>query len=199
MSREGPVSHGRGPERPPLEKPSPPPPRKRDSLVIVNTGDGKGKSTAAFGVVLRAVAREWPVSVIQFVKSDRWQVGEEEVARRLGVDWAKTGDGFSWLSDDLERSQALAAAAWELAAETLAAGRHRLVVLDEITYPMNWGWIPTESVAEAIRERPEQVNVIATGRDAPAPLLEVADTVTEMVKIRHAYDDGVRAMRGLDF
>lgn len=187
------------PTQPPREPPVQPRTRRARSLVLVNTGDGKGKSTAAFGVVMRAVARGWPVSVVQFVKSDKWEVGEEEVARRLGVEWARTGDGFSWLSDDLERSQALAAAAWDLAKQTLAADRHRLVVLDEITYPMSWGWIPTAEVVAAIRDRPERVNVIATGRHAPASLIEVADTVTEMVKVRHAFDSGVRARRGIDF
>lgn len=185
--------------RPPRERPPAPPPRRAPSLVIVNTGDGKGKSTAAFGVTMRAVALGWPVAVIQFLKSDKWEVGEEAVARRLGVEWARTGDGFSWLSDDLERSQALAAAAWDLAKDRLAAGRHRLIVLDEITYPMSWGWIPTAEVVAAIRERPERTNVIATGRHAPAPLIEVADSVTEMVKVKHAYDSGVPAMRGIDF
>ena len=110
-----------------------------------------------------------------------------------------TGDGFSWLSDDLERSEALAKAAWELARAVLEAGDHRLVVLDEISYPMNWGWIPIAEVVEAIRERPEQVNVIVTGRDVPEEVIAIADTVTEMVKVRHAYDQGVRAKRGLDF
>jgi cob(I)alamin adenosyltransferase len=167
--------------------------------VIVNTGDGKGKSTAAFGVVMRGVARGWRVSVIQFVKSGRWKVGEEQVARRLGVDWAKTGDGFTWLTDDLQRSRALAAAAWELAYTTIAAGDHQLVVLDELTYPINWGWIDGAEVAAALRDRPEHVNVIATGRDASPELLAIADTVTEMRKLRHAYDSGVRAKRGLDF
>jgi cob(I)alamin adenosyltransferase len=167
--------------------------------VIVNTGDGKGKSTAAFGVVMRGVARGWRVSVIQFVKSGRWKVGEEQVARRLGVDWAKTGDGFTWLTDDLQRSRALAAAAWELAYATIAAGDHQLVVLDELTYPINWGWIDGAEVAAALRDRPEHVNVIATGRDASPELLAIADTVTEMRKLRHAYDSGVRAKRGLDF
>ena len=179
--------------------PPKPPLRRQRSVVLVNTGAGKGKSTAAFGVVLRGVARGWRVSVIQFVKSDQWKVGEEEVCRRLGVEWARTGDGFSWLSDDLERSAALAGAAWELARETIAAGEHRLVVLDEITYAINWGWIPGAEVARTLRERPERVNVIATGRDAPAELIEVADTVTEMTKVRHAYDKGVRAKRGIDF
>jgi cob(I)alamin adenosyltransferase len=185
--------------KPRRSQPPKPPLRRQRSVVLVNTGDGKGKSTAAFGVVLRGVARGWPVSVIQFVKSDQWKVGEEEVCRRLGVDWARTGDGFSWLSDDLERSAARAEAAWELAKETIRAGRHKLVVLDEITYPINWGWIPGEEVAQVLRERPEQVNVIATGREAPAELLDVADTVTEMRKVRHAYDAGVRAKRGIDF
>lgn len=186
----------REPER---EVPPKPPLTRQRSVVLVNTGDGKGKSTAAFGVVLRGVARGWRVSVVQFVKSDKWKVGEEKVCRQLGVEWAQTGDGFSWLSDDLERSRALAGAAWELARETIAAGEHRLVVLDELTYPINWGWIGVEEVVEALRSRPEDVNVIATGRDAPPELIEVADTVTEMRKVRHAYDRGVRAKRGIDF
>jgi cob(I)alamin adenosyltransferase len=184
---------------PPTELPPRPPRRDQPSIVIVNTGDGKGKSTAAFGTMLRAVARGWQVSVIQFMKSGRWRVGEETVARQLGIDWAATGDGFSWLSDDLERSQALAGAAWDLARDVIAAGRHHLVVLDEISYPMNWGWIPSAEVTKAIRDRPAHVNIIATGRDAPDELLEVADTITEMTKVRHVYDTGVRARRGLDY
>jgi cob(I)alamin adenosyltransferase len=191
--------HSEPPTGPPTEPPPPPPRRDQPSIVIVNTGDGKGKSTAAFGTMLRAVARGWEVSVIQFMKSGRWRVGEETVARQLGIDWAATGDGFSWLSDDLERSRALAGAAWELARDVIAAGRHHLVVLDEITYPMSWGWIPSAEVAKTIRERPAHLNVIATGRDAPDELLEVADTVTEMTKVRHVYDTGVRARRGLDY
>ena len=191
--------HSEPPTGPPTEPPPPPPRRDQPSIVIVNTGDGKGKSTAAFGTMLRAVARGWEVSVIQFMKSGRWRVGEETVARQLGIDWAATGDGFSWLSDDLERSRALVGAAWELARDVIAAGRHHLVVLDEITYPMSWGWIPSAEVAKTIRERPAHLNVIATGRDAPDELLEVADTVTEMTKVRHVYDTGVRARRGLDY
>lgn len=187
------------PREPEREAPAKPPLTRQRSLVLVNTGDGKGKSTAAFGTVLRGVARGWRVSVIQFVKSDKWKVGEETVCRQLGVDWAQTGDGFSWLSDDLERSRALAGAAWELARATIAAGEHRLVVLDELTYPVNWGWVPVDEVAAALRDRPEHVNVIVTGRDAPAELIAVADTVTEMTKVRHAYDRGIRAKRGIDF
>jgi cob(I)alamin adenosyltransferase len=107
--------------------------------------------------------------VIQFVKSDRWKVGEETIARRLGVDWLKGGDGFTWESPDLDQSAGRARAAWQLAEATIRTGDHRLVVLDEVTYPMNWGWIDTGSVVAALRDRPVHVNVVATGRDAPRP------------------------------
>ena len=194
------MSAPRQPQAPPRTHASPPPPRQRPrSLVLVNTGDGKGKSTAAFGVVMRAVARDWRVCVIQFVKSDKWKVGEECIARRLGVDWLKGGDGFSWESPDLDKSEGRAAAAWQLAAAALAGGDYQLVVLDEITYPMNWGWIDSDAVIETIRNRPVHVNVVATGRDAPAALVDLADTVTEMVKVKHVYDRGVKARRGIDF
>jgi adenosylcobyric acid synthase len=169
------------------------------SLVLVNTGHGKGKSTAAFGVVMRAVARGWTPCVIQFVKSERWKVGEEKVARGLGVQWLKGGDGFSWESPDLAASEALAQHAWQLARAAIECGDHRLVVLDEITYPINWGWLDGAEVADAIRTRPGNVNVVVTGRDAPPALIAIADTVTEMVKVRHAYDRGIKARRGLDF
>jgi cob(I)alamin adenosyltransferase len=167
---------------------------------MVNTGDGKGKSTAAFGVIVRGVARSWQVGVVQFIKSGKWRTGEEAVCRdRLGVDWWVIGEGFSWDSTDLTRDQAVAQAAWQHARDVIAAGKHRLVVLDEITYPMNWGWIDVDQVVTALRERPPHVNVVCTGRNAPAGLLEVADTVTSMEKVKHAYDTGVRAQRGIDF
>jgi len=186
-------------EEPRLCRPERPPLARARSLVLVNTGDGKGKSTAAFGIVMRAVARGWPVAVVQFIKSARWRVGEEKIGRQLGVDWWKLGDGFSWESSDLDRTRLVAEAAWRHAEATIRAGTHRLVVLDEVTYPMNWGWIATEDVLAVLRERPEHVNVVATGRDASPELIEAADTATEMRKLRHAYDRGVRGRRGIDF
>jgi cob(I)alamin adenosyltransferase len=174
--------------------------RRVDSVVIVNTGDGKGKSTAAFGVVVRAVARDWPAAVVQFIKSGKWQVGEEQVCRdRLGVDWWAIGEGFSWDSTDLSRDTAVAQAAWAYARALLAAGNHRLVVLDEITYPINWGWIDLADVTAAIEGRSPRVNVVCTGRDAPAALVDIADTVTQMTNVKHAYDTGVMAMKGIDY
>ena len=168
-------------------------------MVIVNTGDGKGKSTAAFGTMLRALARGWKVSVIQFIKSGDWQVGEQKMAADLGVDWWSLGDGFTWDSDDLGESEAIAQEAWRQAATVIRGGEYQLVILDELTYPVNWGWVDVGEVVETIRNRPSQVNVIVTGRDAPEPLIEIADTVTEMSKVKHAYDQGIMARRGIDF
>lgn len=182
----------------PLEAP-PRATRKASSIVIVNTGEGKGKSTAAFGTVLRAVARGWKVCVVQFIKSERWKVGEKVAAERLGVEWWTIGDGFTWDSRDMERTEAVAREGWRVAREKIASGGYGLVVLDEITYPMNWGWIPTEEVVSAIASRPASVNVIATGRDAPQELIDIADTVTEMRNRKHAFERGLKAMRGIDF
>jgi cob(I)alamin adenosyltransferase len=187
-----------GRERPPTEDPRPEL-RPAPSVVVVNTGDGKGKSTAAWGVVMRAVAQGWKVAVVQFLKSGDWKVGEEDVARRLGVDWLALGEGFTWDSADLSEDEAAARAAWQRARALVEAGDHRLVVLDEITYPMNWGWIDTDEVVRTIRDRPERVNVVATGRDAPAALVDVADTVTEMRSVKHAYDRGIAAKKGIDY
>jgi cob(I)alamin adenosyltransferase len=133
------------------------------------------------------------------MKSGKWRVGEEAVARRLGVDWWTIGDGFTWESDDLDRSAAIARAAWSAAEEALSSGRYDLLLLDEITYPVNYGWIEGEQVWAAIRGRAEKTNVICTGRDAPPELVDLADTVTEMRKVKHAFETGVRARRGIDF
>lgn len=172
--------------------------RKVDSLVLVNTGDGKGKSTAAFGTLLRGVARGWSVGVVQFMKSGKYRVGEEKVCRELGVDWWTIGDGFTWESDDLGRSAAIARSAWEHAADLLASGRHDLLLLDEITYPVNYGWLDGDTVWQALRDRAPRTNVLCTGRNAPPELVDLADTVTEMRKIKHAYETGVPARRGID-
>ena len=174
--------------------------RRVESLVLVNTGDGKGKSTAAFGVILRAVARGWPVAVVQFLKSGRWRVGEEKVCReQLGVDWYAIGEGFTWESEDLSEDEAVAQAAWAHAKALIQAGAHRLVVLDELTYPIQWGWVEEGDVVATIRDRPPTVNVVLTGRGATDAVIDVADTVTEMRNVKHAYDTGVIAKKGIDY
>jgi cob(I)alamin adenosyltransferase len=169
------------------------------SLLLVNTGDGKGKSSAAFGVMLRSVAMGWPVAVLQFVKSGEWKVGEEKIGRQLGVEWHSLGEGFTWDSTDLEHDKEVAQRAWKVAAETIAGGTFRLVILDELTYLCTWGWVDTAQVVAALRDRPDNVNVIVTGRDCPAEIVEIADTVTEMRKVKHAYDKGIAAKKGIEY
>ena len=173
--------------------------KRAPSLVVVNTGKGKGKTTAGIGIVVRGVARGWPVAVVQFLKSGSWRTGEEKVCRQLGVDWWAMGEGFTWDSADLTVDQAVAAEAWKHARGLIATGDHTLVMLDEITYPMNWGWIPTADVVAAITERPSHVNVVCTGRNAPAELIAVADTVSDVQVIKHAYQQRIRAKKGIDY
>jgi len=190
------------PTTPPTENPihdDDKPGRSPRSQLIVNTGDGKGKSTAAFGVMLRALARGWNVAVVQFLKSGEWKVGEEKLGRQLGVDWWSLGEGFTWNSADLDEDQAVANEAWRHAKAVIEAGEHQLVIIDELTYPMNWGWIDLDDVIATIRDRPAHVHMVVTGRDAPDQLIEIADTVSEMRKVKHAFDAGILAQRGLDY
>jgi cob(I)alamin adenosyltransferase len=167
--------------------------------VLLHTGDGKGKTTAAMGIVMRAVGHKQRVAVVQFMKSGRWRSGERLAAERLGVDWSVIGDGFTWDSEDLERAAEIARQAWAEAAAVIAAGDHDVVVLDEVTYAMTWGWIVTDDVVATVRARPEHVSIVLTGRDAPPELVELADTVTEHENVKHAFDRGVTAKKGIDF
>jgi len=172
--------------------------KRAPSLVVVNTGPGKGKTTAAVGIVIRSVGQDWPVAVVQFVKSGKWQTGEEKVCRKLGVDWWAMGDGFSWDSENLDHDKALAAKAWEHTRSLIESGKYRLVVLDEVTYPINWGWIDLDDVVDAVVSRPMQVNLVFTGRDAPQALIDVADTVSQVEVVKHAYESGIAAKKGID-
>ena len=158
----------REPDEIPTEDPRPDGLRRAPSLVLVNTGPGKGKTTAAMGVVVRGVGQGWPVAVVQFLKSGAWHTGEEKICTQLGVDWWAMGDGFTWDSSDLTIDEAIAADVWGHARSLIQAGDHRLVVLDEITYPINWAWIDVADVVATITGRPSHVNVICTGRNAPA-------------------------------
>ena len=184
---------------PPTDDPRPDGLRVAKSLVVLNTGDGKGKSTAAFGVALRARARQWPVAVVQFLKSEDWVTGEQLMAESLGIEMWSLGDGFTWDSDDLSKDEAEAKEAWRHGRQIVESGRYRLVVFDEITYPLNWGWLDAEEVAATFENRPAGVSLVLTGRDAPDWMVEMADTATEMVKTKHAYDSGVVAKKGIDY
>ena len=183
----------------PTDDPRPTTLRRASSLVLVNTGPGKGKTSAAMGVVVRGVGRGWPVAVVQFLKSGNWHTGEEKVCKQLGVDWWAMGEGFTWDSADLDVDHAVAAGAWDQAERVIDAGEHQLVVLDEITYPINWEWIGLDDVVATIVGRPSQVNIIVTGRKAPQAIIDIADTVTEMAEVKHAYAAGIRAKKGIDY
>ncbi len=186
-------------ENPPQEDPRPDGLRTARSLVLVNTGTGKGKSSAAFGVAMRARARDWPVAVIQFLKSEAWVTGEQMMAESLGIDFWSLGEGFTWDSGDLSKDEAEAQEAWRLGKEHVLSGEYRLVVFDEITYPLNWGWIDAAEVEETFRNRPEQVSLVLTGRDAPEWLRDLADTVTVMENEKHAFEQGIMAKKGIDY
>jgi len=175
--------------------------KPRDNpLTIVITGHGKGKSTSAFGMLMRSWARGYRCGVFQFVKSGKWKVGEAKAAAALGgIDWEKMGDGWSWLSKDLDESADLAREGWAEVKRAIAAERYEFLLLDEITYPIKWGWIDTDDVVETLRDRPGFQHVVITGRDAAPELLQVADLVSEVTKIKHPMDAGIRAQQGIEW
>ena len=169
-------------------------------LVLVNTGDGKGKSTAAFGVILRMLGRNKKVALVQFLKHEGGQWGEIRALARLGLDAVKTGDGWTWTSKDMDETQARALHGWELAKEKIASGAYDMVVLDEFTYLMDFGWLDTsEVIAWLNANKPPAMHLIVTGRGAPQALIDYADTVTRMEKVKHAYDAGISARAGIEF
>ena len=183
---------------PPTDYQRKPPREERRGLLIVHTGEGKGKSTAAFGLALRAHGRGKAVKIFQFMKVPSARFGEHRVFEQLGIPIEGLGDGFSWKSKDLERSAELARQGWAKAEAAIRAGEHFLVVLDEITYPLRYGWLPLEPVLACLRERPAHVHVLLTGRMAPLELIELADTVTVMAQVKHHYQAGVPAQRGIE-
>ena len=185
-------------ETPPAEKPYEKSEGERRGLVLVNTGDGKGKSTAAFGLAIRAHGRGKPVMVFQFMKVPSARFGEHRTFEKLGLPIEGLGDGFSWKSKDLDHSAQLARDGWQKARAAIMGGDYFLVVLDEVTYPLVYGWIALEEVLQALRERPAHVHVVLTGRRCPQEIIDLADTVTEMTLVKHAFDQGIPAQRGIE-
>jgi cob(I)alamin adenosyltransferase len=180
--------------------------RRNRPLTIVHTGIGKGKSTAAFGLALRAWNQGWPVGVFQFVKSAKWKVGEERALRVLGdsgeggtVAWHKMGEGWSWVQRSPESNEEAAREGWAQVRRDLAAQTYRLYVLDEFAYPMHWGWVDTAEVVSVLNDRPGAQHVVITGRNAPAALLDAADLVTDMTKVKHPMDAGQKGQRGIEW
>jgi len=185
--------------------------RRNRPLLIVHTGDMKGKSTAAFGLALRAWSQGWAIGVFQFVKSAKWRVGEEAAFLALGrvheqtgeggaVAWHKMGEGWSWIQRGADEDHAAnAREGWEQIRRDLAAERYGCYVLDEFTYPITWGWLDIDDVVDTLTTRPGHQHVIITGRNAHPALIEAADLVVEMTKIKHPMDAGQKGQRGIEW
>ncbi|MQA10848.1 MAG: cob(I)yrinic acid a,c-diamide adenosyltransferase [Pseudonocardiaceae bacterium] len=186
--------------------------RRHRPLVIVHTGEMKGKSTAAFGLALRGWSQGWSIGVFQFVKSAKWKVGEEAALRRLGrlheetgeggaVEWNKMGEGWSWVrKKGTEEDHAAAALeGWREIGRRLRDERHGLYILDEFNYPMHWGWVDVDEVISTLRDRPGRQHVVITGRHAPDALVDAADLVVNMTKVKHPMDAGQKGQRGIEW
>ncbi len=173
----------------------------KKGLVIVNTGNGKGKTTAALGVLFRAWGRDMRVGGIQFFKHANANFGEIRAARKLGIELTPMGDGFTWTSRDLDETQAKAVHGWEVAKQKIASGDYDILLLDEFTYLLRYGWLDTHEVVAWLRaNKPPMLHLIITGRDAPPELVEFADLVTEMALIKHPFEEqGIKAQPGIDF
>jgi len=167
--------------------------------MIVNTGDGKGKTTAAFGTALRASGHGQKVAIVQFIKGD-WNYGE--VAALEGcpnIEMRRIGSGFTWLADDPAVPRALAREAWDLSRELAASDRYDLLVLDELNYAATEGYVSVDEILDLLETKPPRLSVIITGRGAPPELVAAADTVTEMRSVKHAFDDEVTAKKGIEY
>jgi len=175
------------------------PDRRRKNLLIVNTGDGKGKTTAALGLLLRAWGQGLRVAMYQFIKAKTGNWGEIKAARKMGLSIVPLGDGFTWESRDIAHDRALATEGWALCREAILSGAYDVVVLDELTYCFRFTWLDLAEVLEVLRRRPGNVHVVITGRGAPPELIELADLVTEMRVVKHPYRDGVKAQKGIEF
>ncbi|WP_456697492.1 cob(I)yrinic acid a,c-diamide adenosyltransferase [Aeromicrobium sp. P5_D10] len=186
--------------------------RRNRPLLAVHTGDGKGKSTAAFGLGLRSWNQGLKIGVFQFVKSAKWRIGEQTVLERLGqlheqtgeggpIEWHKMGAGWSWTrkQGDAEDHAVAAAEGWQEIKRRLADETHDLLILDEFTYPINWGWVDVDDVVETLVNRPGFQHVVITGRRADPKLIELADLVTEMTKVKHPMDAGQKGQRGIEW
>ena len=173
---------------------------RRQGIVVVNTGDGKGKSSSAFGMVFRAAAWEMQVCVIQFIKG-KWKTGEQKAAERFdNIEWHAMGDGFTWDTQNPEQDIRTSREIWELCKAKVRSHQFDLVVFDEINYCCGYGWISGEEIATFIREeKPAWMHLILTGRNAAPEVIEVAHTVTEMRMVKHAFDQGITAAQGIEF
>ncbi len=177
------------------------PSQKRIGLVLLNTGNGKGKTTAALGLALRAWGRDMRVAILQFLKSEDADYGEQRAAPHLGIPIIPTGDGCTWNSKDLQESKRKAQQGWKRAQALIQSDEYDLLILDEFTFPLHFGWLDVDEVVAWLRaHKPPDLHLVITGRHAPAALIEYADLVTEMNEIKHPLkDQGITAQEGIEF
>lgn len=184
-----------GPQTPPSDKPT-----KRKGLIIVHTGEGKGKTTAALGLAFRALGYGYKILIVQFIKG-AWHYGELDAAKRFEglLEIRPMGEGFTWNTKDPERDRRKAQEAWEYGRRAALSGKYHMVIFDEINYVMKYDYLPVKEVVKFLGEKPADLHVILTGRDAPAELIELADLVTEMREVKHPYKQGIKAQKGIEF
>ena len=168
-------------------------------LIIVNTGDGKGKTTAALGMMLRAWGHGMKMVVLQFIKSSSLDCGEHRAIRKMGVEVITGGAGFTRRGRNATESMRLAVELWGHAREKIGSGDYDMVILDEFTYPLKYGWLSIDEVLDVLRNRPVEVHVVVTGRDAPQGLVDFADVVVEMREVKHVLPEGVKAQKGIEY
>ncbi len=183
------------PKQPPTD------PKKRKGLIIVNTGDGKGKSTASFGLALRAAGNKMNVFIMQFMKGP-WKAGERKALQELTdyVEYEAMGDGFTWDTENTEQDKKTARAAFKIAKEKLMSGKYQMIILDEINYVLDYKFFPLDEFLETLRNKPKDVHVVCSGRNANEELIEMADLVTEMRLIKHPFEEqGIPAQKGIEF
>ncbi|MEW8497181.1 MAG: cob(I)yrinic acid a,c-diamide adenosyltransferase [Candidatus Thiodiazotropha taylori] len=173
---------------------------KRNGLTLVHTGDGKGKSSSAFGMVFRAAGWDMKVLVVQFIKG-KWKTGEQQAASRFdNIEWHALGDGFTWDTNNPEQDQQTTRSIWSFCQQKILSEAYDLVVLDEINYCCSYGWLKGKEVADFIKQsKPDWMHLVLTGRQAPDELIEIADTVTEMELVKHAFEQGITAEQGVEF
>ncbi len=184
-----------GPQEPPAGKPT-----KKRGLIIIHTGSGKGKTTAALGLAFRAVGQGMRVFMVQFIKG-KWPYGELEAAKRFEdlLSIHPMGEGFTWDTKNPERDRQKAWEAWQAGKQAALSGKYAVVIFDEINYAISYGYLAIREVADFLQSKPRDLHVVLTGRDAPQELIDVADLVTEMQEIKHPYTQGIKAQKGIEF
>ena len=174
--------------------------KDRKGIVIINTGEGKGKTTSALGLLMRASGQNLRTCMIQFIKSETGRWGEIKTAEKLGLEWHTIGDGFTWMSKDIDATIAKANRGWALAKEKIRSRDYDLIVLDEFTYTMHFEWLSTKTIIDWLKaNKPSELHLVITGRYAPKDLIDYADLVTEMTKIKHTFDHDRRSQKGIEF